>query len=368
MTHLEKSADGRKSQKKRVTINACSNVTGTIKLPLLFIGKSKNPRCFKNINCDNLPVVYTNQSNAWVNATIFADWFHNKFVPFVHEKLTEMNHEPKAVLLIDNCSAQPNEEQLISSDGKIIAKFLPFNVTSLIQPMDQDVLVSIKRRYKKKILEELVLHDTNGTSIISYLKQIDILKVIELVAASWDEIQPSTLRLSWRKIFKEETDENSPPTPNEEAENNTCTPCAHVTDDLEPSTEDFHSIFGMLGNDLPEGEILEWLEADQNDRGYTHMTDQEIIAEVTQEEEQDQENEGDEDKEDEVSQTVPSISNGEAMRMFDDCLQWLQQQDEANVYSMRVLRELRELAAKKRMNSLKQRSLREYLGIPSSNA
>ena len=54
--------------------------------------------------------------------------------------------------------------------------------------------------------------------------------------------------------------------------------------------------------------------------------------------------------------------------MFDDCLQWLQQQDKANIYSMRVLRELRELAAKKRMNSLKQRSLREYLGIPSSNA
>ena len=59
VTHLEKSADGRKSE--RVTINACSNITGTIKLPLLFIGKSKNPRCFKNINHDNLPVVYANQ-------------------------------------------------------------------------------------------------------------------------------------------------------------------------------------------------------------------------------------------------------------------------------------------------------------------
>lgn len=40
--HFEKSADGRKTQKERVTISACSNVTGTIKLPLLFIGKAKN--------------------------------------------------------------------------------------------------------------------------------------------------------------------------------------------------------------------------------------------------------------------------------------------------------------------------------------
>ena len=54
--HFEKSADGRKTQKQRVTISACSNATGTIKLPLLFIGKAKNPRCFQHINRDDLPV------------------------------------------------------------------------------------------------------------------------------------------------------------------------------------------------------------------------------------------------------------------------------------------------------------------------
>ena len=69
---FEKSADGRKTQKDRITINACANASGRIKLPLLLIGKSKNPRCFKHINWDNLPVIYSNQSNAWVNAVIFA--------------------------------------------------------------------------------------------------------------------------------------------------------------------------------------------------------------------------------------------------------------------------------------------------------
>ena len=52
--HFEKSADGRKTQNERITINACSNGTGKVKLPLLFIGKSKNPRCFKNINRDHI--------------------------------------------------------------------------------------------------------------------------------------------------------------------------------------------------------------------------------------------------------------------------------------------------------------------------
>ena len=44
---MEKSADGRKLQKERITINACSNASGSIKLPLFFIGKFKKPRCLK---------------------------------------------------------------------------------------------------------------------------------------------------------------------------------------------------------------------------------------------------------------------------------------------------------------------------------
>ena len=73
-----------------------------------------------------------------------------------------MGIEQKAVLLLDNCSAHPCEDELVSDDKKIIAKFLPPSVTSLIQPMDQGVLESIKRRYKRKLLEELVLRMMKG--------------------------------------------------------------------------------------------------------------------------------------------------------------------------------------------------------------
>ena len=66
-----------------------------------------------------------------------------------------MGQEPKAVLLLDNCSAHPDEDTLVSRDGKVTGKFLPPNVTSLIQPMDQCVMVSVKRRYRKLILKEL---------------------------------------------------------------------------------------------------------------------------------------------------------------------------------------------------------------------
>ena len=52
----EKEAAGMKKQKDRVTLMACSNATGSHKLPLMFVGKAANPRCFKNVNTSTLPV------------------------------------------------------------------------------------------------------------------------------------------------------------------------------------------------------------------------------------------------------------------------------------------------------------------------
>ena len=114
---------------------------------------------------DLLPVQFSGQKNAWMNAKLFHEWFHHSFVPQVRKKLTSLGHECKAVLLLDNCSAHPDAEELVSDDGKIFAKFLPPNVTSLIQPMDQGVLESLKRRNKKKLLQRLLIEDESGTPV-----------------------------------------------------------------------------------------------------------------------------------------------------------------------------------------------------------
>ena len=68
-------------------------------------------------------------------------------VPTVHDELSKVGLPPKAVLVLDNCPAHPDAEELIRDDGNIFAHFLPPNVTSLIQPMVQGVLIALKRRY-----------------------------------------------------------------------------------------------------------------------------------------------------------------------------------------------------------------------------
>ena len=49
LTRTYNDPSGTKKAKDPVTINACSNASGSIKLPLLFIGKAKHPRCFCGI-------------------------------------------------------------------------------------------------------------------------------------------------------------------------------------------------------------------------------------------------------------------------------------------------------------------------------
>ena len=81
---------------------------------------------------DALPVIYQLQRNAWMNLEIFPEWSSKEFIPAVkrHQCLQNIG-SPKALLLIDNCSAHPDE--LSSHDGSVTCMLLPPNTTSLIQ-------------------------------------------------------------------------------------------------------------------------------------------------------------------------------------------------------------------------------------------
>ena len=138
--------------------------------------------------------------NAWVNTEIFSSWFHDQFVPYVQRELKSKSLSPKALLILDNCSAHPEEDVLMSDDGLVIAKFLPPNVTSLIQPMNQGVLESMKRRYKRSLLQVVLLSE-DLVDPIAFTKSITMKVVVEKISLAWDQITPVTIRRSWRKLI-----------------------------------------------------------------------------------------------------------------------------------------------------------------------
>ena len=60
----------------------------------------------------------------------------------------------KAVLVLDNCPALQDTDDIVSEDGMIYTLFLPLTVTSLIQPMEQGVLQAFQKDDTRKISEE----------------------------------------------------------------------------------------------------------------------------------------------------------------------------------------------------------------------
>ena len=243
-----------------------------------------------------LPVEYCSQKSAWMSSEIFHAWFHNSFIPTVRKELSSLGLEPKAVLVLDNCPAHPNEEDLSSDDGNITALYLPPNVTSLIQPMDQGVLVALKRRYKKKLLQRLLIEDENGVSLIDFLKSVNMKIVTELIAESWGEIKESTLRKSWRKIMPiQEPAKSEDQTKGQE--------------DGDEDEQEFMHEFQELGYSMDENEISTWLNSDSNDPGFQLMTDDEICDHVLSEQVPDQE---DEPEPEEGESNVCPVSNSMA--------------------------------------------------------
>lgn len=87
----EKTAPGFKKSKERVTILATCNASGSLKLKPLLIGKSKNPRALKNVKVNSLPTIYRNQKSAWMDSTIFSEWFFKEFVPVTEAFLKKIS-------------------------------------------------------------------------------------------------------------------------------------------------------------------------------------------------------------------------------------------------------------------------------------
>ena len=63
---------GMKTQKERITVLLCCNMTGSEKKKPFVIGKSKMPRCFKGVK--NLPVAYAANENAWMTTALFNEF------------------------------------------------------------------------------------------------------------------------------------------------------------------------------------------------------------------------------------------------------------------------------------------------------
>jgi len=325
----EKTAKNFKKPKDRVTILAAANASGDFRLPLLLIGKSKKPRCFKHVNVNNLPVLYASQKKAWMDSSLFLSWFFDTFVPSVEAYLKSKGLSKKAVLFLDNAPTHPSSEILKTPDGSIKCIFLPANTTSVLQPMDQGVLENLKRRYKRALLEKLLLALEDGTPQ-QFVKDLNIKDCIYMIAKAWNDIREQSLARSFNKLLLP-----SGPPP-------------------EDPTQDAQDVVDVGSAELALSaiEVEEWLNSDRNIT--EELTTEEIIELVDGQSDVDT-------SDDETEDLHPSIiTHKAAVDSFDVCIQYLEQQPDTSTVQLMLLNQLKSAAATKSCNSAKQMHITDF--------
>ena len=174
--HLSsESCKGGKFSKNRLTGLVAASATGD-KLPLLIIGKSKNPRCFKGVR--NLPCGYKSQKKSWMDGQLFAEWLMALDKKFLKD-------DRNILMLVDNCPAHPDVPNLHA----ITLRFLPPNTTSVLQPMDQGVIRSIKAFYRKEIVKRIIASFEQENC----MPKISVLDAMKMVTGAWDNVTQGTI-------------------------------------------------------------------------------------------------------------------------------------------------------------------------------
>ena len=98
LAHKGESCHGGKHSKDRLIVLLCINSDGSDKQVPIVIGKSPNPRCFKNVK--KLPTKYQVNGKAWMMTEIFCS--------FLHSLDAQMGAQDRQIILfVGNCAAHP---------------------------------------------------------------------------------------------------------------------------------------------------------------------------------------------------------------------------------------------------------------------
>ena len=187
--------------KDHLTFTVATNASGSRKVGLSAIGKSKNPKCFR---LRAPPMHYQAQTNAWRDGKCFQVWFRKVFLAHVRHVTSN-----KVLMLMDNTGSHMD---ITDPHAQVSVEFYPPNCTRLHQPMDMGIIAAVKVRYRhiflrqsmevfsaRVELREMYKKRTPGTRGIAEGYSAHVLDAMEILDECWKELEPVSLAKYWLK-------------------------------------------------------------------------------------------------------------------------------------------------------------------------
>ncbi|XP_066945222.1 tigger transposable element-derived protein 1-like [Macrobrachium rosenbergii] len=108
---------------------------------------------------------------------------------------------------MDSAPAHPPdmEYELADEFSWLKVKFLPPRTTSLIQPMDQQIIANFKKLYAKALFQRYfeVTSETSLTLTEFWKEHFHILSCVRLINKAWADVSKRTLRAVWRSLWSD---------------------------------------------------------------------------------------------------------------------------------------------------------------------
>ena len=198
------------------------------------------------------------------------------------------------------------------------------------------MIEAMKRRYRKALLQKLLLEDQEGRSIIQFVKQINMKDVVYMTATAWEDIPSLTLTKSWNKLLR----------------------TAEVSVDSGDGIDEVLQLAQQLDSNLETEDVNTWINVDSGAKGYELLSDEDIVKQVTQTNDKEDTEEDDGDETEEIKD-IPC--SGNVKDMLNRCLLWYERLDGCTATSLLLLKRVRDLAAATCFANLKQLTLHAFL-------
>nr|XP_032519902.1 jerky protein homolog-like [Danaus plexippus plexippus] len=250
----------------------------------------------------------------------------------------DVGKESDVLLLLDNAPTHPSAETLKRENGKFTLKFLPPNVSSILLPMDQSVIETLKHLYRKQLLCRLLSVDSSKIeTMLKFFKEMNLKDCCYMPVEAWNAVESLTLTRAWNKLLKLSPSANPATNPQEDC--------------FEEITEAVKIL--SIGEGCDEENIKEWLDCDSEDPGFQILSDEEIVDDLNG-------CENEEKEETETEDECQGPSHAEAFEALEIAFKWFERQEESDSLQLLQLKRIRDLAVMKRCDSLRQRSLTSY--------
>lgn len=181
----------KRNESDRFTVVFGCNASGSVKLSPLIIGNAKNPKWLKSVPPG---LIYKSAKSGWITREIFLNYLKGEFLQELDNK--GINN---VALVLDNCNAHKvdlTNEAVLNTRVQLF--FLPPNVTSTTQPLDQGIIYSFKNSYHNNLTLFLTQNKTELNSHPTKKKNLIIKsEALRLLDSVWKAVSPKTIQNCW---------------------------------------------------------------------------------------------------------------------------------------------------------------------------